>query len=258
VHPKFLDVVRIFCEKVGPVEESFNAFFMNIVPFMSLDKTRVPRNWALVESDSNQADECSYGTSLLDATASSVGLTVGFVEIGYNVKYVARHGRTYPNDPFSIREVGVYQKYSSKDRTCQWIFLQAPDALKDRIRATMECSGDERRPASQVQIHALLLCSVSEEWRDYLVYLEENFNKVVSFSSCSSQHLLTDLGRSWLLHERQRTTNPRRHTGRFFRYSSAADIDRQASQGFSNNRPQSRTWRANENINEKNSINLTR
>jgi hypothetical protein len=29
VHPSFLEIVHVFCEKVGPVEESFNSFFFN-------------------------------------------------------------------------------------------------------------------------------------------------------------------------------------------------------------------------------------
>jgi hypothetical protein len=30
VHPSFLDVVHVFSEKIGPVEESFNHFFVNL------------------------------------------------------------------------------------------------------------------------------------------------------------------------------------------------------------------------------------
>jgi hypothetical protein len=29
VHPNFLDVVRLFCEKTGPVEEGFSSLFMH-------------------------------------------------------------------------------------------------------------------------------------------------------------------------------------------------------------------------------------
>jgi len=32
----------------------------------------------------------------------------------------------------------------------------------------------------QFQLHAVILLSVSEDWRDYLVYLEEYFSKLVS------------------------------------------------------------------------------
>jgi hypothetical protein len=30
VHPKFPNVVRLFCEKTGPVEEGFSSLFMNM------------------------------------------------------------------------------------------------------------------------------------------------------------------------------------------------------------------------------------
>jgi hypothetical protein len=30
VHPSFLDIVHVFSEKVGPVEETYNHFFVNL------------------------------------------------------------------------------------------------------------------------------------------------------------------------------------------------------------------------------------
>jgi len=169
VHPNFLDVVHIFCEKVGPVEESFNSFFTNVTPQSSLNGQGF-----------GASQNSSYGTFVLVFRTSSI-LRKTFEEIGYNIKYVAPHGRTFPKDPFSVREVGVYQKYSAETQECQWIFLQASDQLKDRLKRTFERSS-HTIPLNQIQMHALIIGSVSEEWRDYLVYLEESFSKLVSFN----------------------------------------------------------------------------
>lgn len=76
MHPRFLDVVRIFSEKIGPVEESFNAFFVNIAPSVPLDKTRVPRDSALVGNDSTRADDCSFGMSVVNQVVLSVILII--------------------------------------------------------------------------------------------------------------------------------------------------------------------------------------
>lgn len=100
-------------------------------------------------------------------------------DIGYNIKYVAKHGRPYPKDPFSVREFGVYQHFSSSTQQCRWIFIQAPHHIKDRLRRTFQ-SCKETLPQIQFLIHAMILMDVSEDWRDYLVYLEEEFSKLVS------------------------------------------------------------------------------
>ncbi|KAM3069736.1 hypothetical protein ACMFMG_010446 [Clarireedia jacksonii] len=144
VHPDFLAIVYLFCEKVRPVEESFSHFLINY---------------------SNQQDP---------------GLmSQGFdYSIGYNIKYVSRHGRKFPKDPFSIREVGVYQRFSSRSQTNSWVILQAPVPLQDRLRRALGNSNDTA-PGQQFQLHPMILLCVSEDWRDYLSYLEEEFSLLV-------------------------------------------------------------------------------
>jgi hypothetical protein len=101
------------------------------------------------------------------------------LELGYNLKYVAPHGRTFPKDPFSIRETGIYHKFDSEAQESIWIFMQASDALKDRLRRTHERSKDIV-PMNQFLMHASIFHNLSEYWRDYLVYLEDTFSKLVS------------------------------------------------------------------------------
>ncbi|KAL2064451.1 hypothetical protein VTL71DRAFT_4945 [Oculimacula yallundae] len=142
IHPDFLEVVRLFCQKVRPAEESFNTFFFNL-----------------------------YGSPQLSSHRQSYN-------IGYNVKYVSRHGRKFPKDPFSLREVGVYQQFSSITQTCDWVILQAPPQLQERLRCAFGIS-TETVPAQQHQLHPLILLCVSEDWREYLDYLEEEFSLLV-------------------------------------------------------------------------------
>jgi hypothetical protein len=104
------------------------------------------------------------------------------LELGYYIKYVAPHGRTFPKDPFSVRETGVYHKFDSASQESTWIFMQASDSFKDRLRRTYERSNDTV-PMNQFLMHASIFYSVSEHWRDYLVYLEDTFSKLVGFPS---------------------------------------------------------------------------
>lgn len=147
VDPNFLDIVHLFCEKVRPVEEGFNGFFFN------------------------HSDQLLKGNPTVNNMDSSYS-------IGYNVKYVAQHGRTAPKDPFSIREVGIYQHYSSLTQKCSWVFLQASEQLQDRLKRNFQCC-DDTAPSNQLLLHSMILLSLSEDWRDYLVYLEEEFSMLV-------------------------------------------------------------------------------
>jgi hypothetical protein len=100
-------------------------------------------------------------------------------DIGYNVKYAAKHGRVLPKDPFSIREVGVYQHFSSSSQKCNWVVLQASEQLKCRlINAFQDC--DNTVTSRQFLLHSMILLDVSEDWREYLIYLEDEFSKLVS------------------------------------------------------------------------------
>ncbi|PQE07976.1 magnesium transport transmembrane region protein [Rutstroemia sp. NJR-2017a WRK4] len=160
VHPDFLAIVYLFCEKVRPVEESFSRFFIN---YSSQQDPGLM----------SQGFDYSMLSLLLSITYDLIQ-----VGIGYNIKYVSRHGRKFPKDPFSIREVGVYQQFSSSSQTNSWVILQAPAPLQDRLRRALG-NGNDTTPGQQFQLHPMILLCVSEDWRDYLSYLEEEFSLLV-------------------------------------------------------------------------------
>ncbi|PVH74946.1 hypothetical protein DL98DRAFT_658401 [Cadophora sp. DSE1049] len=141
VHPGFLDVVHVFGEKITTVEESFAAFFTRIFPGIS------------------DPQSINY-------------------EIAYNIKYVTRHGRNFPLDPFSIRETGVYHKSLPDSGTSNWILLSPSDALSERLAKVFQ-EMQTSDPLQQMRCHALIFLCLSENWRDYVNYLEDNFSKLM-------------------------------------------------------------------------------
>ena len=104
------------------------------------------------------------------------------VVIGYNIKYVAGHGRPFLKDPYSVRETGVFQlcaNSSTSAQRCSWVFIHASDALEERLGEVFK-NAKQTTCALQFQIHALVLLSVSDNWRTYTNYLEESFRRLVS------------------------------------------------------------------------------
>jgi hypothetical protein len=75
----------------------------------------------------------------------------------------------------------MYQQFSSGSQTNSWVILQAPAPLQDRLRRAFGNSNDTA-PGQQFQLHPVILLCVSDEWRDYLSYLEEDFSLLVSLS----------------------------------------------------------------------------
>ncbi|OCK75784.1 hypothetical protein K432DRAFT_307764 [Lepidopterella palustris CBS 459.81] len=146
VHPDFLEVVHLFGEKSEPVEESFSVYFCHPLS--------------------------QYQPSYPEHSFSNEGYV-----IGYNIKYVAEHGRPFLKDPYSVRETGVFQLCANGSNTtqrCNWIFVHPSEALEERLGEIFK-NAKETSCALQFQIHALALLSVSENWRTYTNYLEESF-----------------------------------------------------------------------------------
>ena len=98
--------------------------------------------------------------------------------------------RAFPKDPFSIRETGVYHSFDADTRQSSWVFMQASGTLRERLTECFARS-NETEPMVQFKIHGVILQTASDGWRDYLVYLEETFSKLVSvrllFNRCSTQ-----------------------------------------------------------------------
>jgi hypothetical protein len=167
VHPDFLSIVYLFCEKVRPVEESFSGFFVN---------------YSSQQDPESMSPGFDYSIFSFSSFMTYELIRLG---VGYNIKYVSRHGRRCPKDPFSIREVGVYQSFSSQKQRSSWVVLQAPTLLQGRLRRAFGNSNDTT-PEQQFQLHPMILLCVSEDWRDCLSFLEEELSLLVSLSVCAS------------------------------------------------------------------------
>ncbi|KAF2810478.1 uncharacterized protein BDZ99DRAFT_571050 [Mytilinidion resinicola] len=149
VHPNFLDVVHVFGEKTEPVEETFLTFFYHPIfqrPIVQIE------------------DVPDYG---------------GY-EIGYNIKYVAGHGRPFLKDPYVIRETGIYQKFwntSASKQGCNWVLIHASDALEERAKNLFKSPWKTACPV-QFQMHVMILLFVSDTWRPFISFNEELFWKL--------------------------------------------------------------------------------
>ncbi|KAK6541556.1 hypothetical protein TWF694_007362 [Orbilia ellipsospora] len=149
IKPKLLSILITFGEKIKTTEESLLSYFDNI---QELNPFRTMHSG--------------------DASAYTYGELNGY-EIGYNIKYVARHNRTLPKDPFVVRQTGVYQKFNPQDKRTIWVLIHAASGLKERLKSIFAKFNQRPRDfALQLEIHLTILTYCGDNWRPYITYLE--------------------------------------------------------------------------------------
>jgi K+-sensing histidine kinase KdpD len=102
-------------------------------------------------------------------------------DICYNFRYVERNGRTTGN-PWSLRQIGVYEKYDSLKDSSTWILISASETARealDDIRLTDQ-PDDSRCLTETTMFHTVLIAAVSREWRKYLEHLQVELDILVS------------------------------------------------------------------------------
>lgn len=75
------------------------------------------------------------------------------------------HGRNTQN-PWSLREMCVYQQYDVERKQTKWILLQPPDRLTERIE------GDRTIHANVLHLHILCMSVAESNWTSYINYLQ--------------------------------------------------------------------------------------
>ncbi|KAF3919190.1 hypothetical protein AA313_de0210253 [Arthrobotrys entomopaga] len=145
IKPKLLSILTTFGQKIKATEESLLLYFDSI---HELNPLRTMQGNPSVFTELN-----------------------GY-ELGYNIKYVARHNRSL-KDPFVVRQTGVYQKFDPQDKTTTWILIHAATGLKERLRPIFgKFNRKSKDFALQIEMHLIILNYYGENWRPYITDLE--------------------------------------------------------------------------------------
>ncbi|KAJ4286536.1 hypothetical protein N0V90_013236 [Kalmusia sp. IMI 367209] len=95
------------------------------------------------------------------------------LEMFYTFRYAEYKG--HPNEPYVVRQTGVYQKYNLKEKRCLWILVNpVPDSAAHRrvIDAFLHYQNEmENNP---LWLHSVILASYFARWREYLAAYEKN------------------------------------------------------------------------------------
>ncbi|KAM0800488.1 hypothetical protein BDR22DRAFT_889534 [Usnea florida] len=118
------------------------------------------------------------------------GTDIIATKICYNVYHVQKHGRPRLKDPWSVRQIAVYQKLHLCTRTSTWIFAQLPTSIRDTIEifygaGNMDNPASPGRQSHPLALHVLILVNSQQNWKGYIHYLAgrvQELHEVACFS----------------------------------------------------------------------------
>jgi hypothetical protein len=96
--------------------------------------------------------------------------------------YVEKNGRKPPKDPWSMRQTGVFHRYSSSNNTSLFIFLHPMknSVAQRRLEALFEKEGRAGALSQEaMDIHVLLFSSYLNNWQVYIEELARIFKSLV-------------------------------------------------------------------------------
>ncbi len=102
-------------------------------------------------------------------------------ELCYCIRYVDKNGRD-PAEPWSLRQVGVYQQTSSLSKRSVWILVQPPERLHKQLKLAI--TGTSRHEWSEqnsdMMLHLAVLSVTLSNWDQYIEYLRDKLTQLVS------------------------------------------------------------------------------
>ena len=93
-------------------------------------------------------------------------------EIYYTFRYAEYKG--HPNEPYVIRQTGVYQKFNLMEKTCLWILVNpVPDSAAHRRVVNALLNYQEEIEQNPLWLHCVIQGSYFPRWREYLAAYEK-------------------------------------------------------------------------------------
>lgn len=101
-------------------------------------------------------------------------------ETAYMLKYVECHGRLGTIIPWSIRQMGVCQRYNISTKLSSCVLIQTSDRVQNRIFELVEDGHIARFPYHWTFLHMIYLGTLSNKWTAYIKLLDSKIEEIVS------------------------------------------------------------------------------
>ena len=113
-------------------------------------------------------------------------------EIAYVLKHVEYKAGS--NIPWSIRQMAVYQNFNGATKTTSNILIQTSQNVQKQVFKLVQEGTMAVFPDHWKNVHEIHLSSLSNNWIDYVKFLESKISDIVSLSEGTYIELVTDFG----------------------------------------------------------------
>ncbi|PVH93815.1 hypothetical protein DM02DRAFT_732892 [Periconia macrospinosa] len=94
------------------------------------------------------------------------------VEIFYTFRYAEYKG--HPNEPYVVRQTGVYQSFNNKEKTTLWILVSpVPNSAAHRRMVDAFLNYQKEMEQNPLWLHCVIQSSYFPHWREYLAAYEK-------------------------------------------------------------------------------------
>ena len=95
-----------------------------------------------------------------------------YFEIFYTFRYAVYKG--HPNEPYVIRQTGIYQKFNLKEKTCLWVLVNpVPDSAAHHRVVDAFLNYQKEMEQNPLWLHYVIQASYFPRWREYLAAYEK-------------------------------------------------------------------------------------
>ena len=106
------------------------------------------------------------------------------VEIAYAFRYAERNNRSV-QEPWSIRQTAIYQKFKATYRSSSWVMIAASERTETSLDRYIK-SCENITQLNPFEIHLVVLDTILANWRPYIVGLTERITQQVRPISVTS------------------------------------------------------------------------
>jgi hypothetical protein len=135
-----------------------------------------------LRSNTNKTLSISPGFVDIHSVFGRCSSLTPFLELAYALKYPEHNGRTDGPEPWSLRQMGVYQQYNYDKKQTTWILLHShAESVAWQMLKRLTC-GDMQSTCPHHRlsvIHDAILSSYIGNWKPFLLYYEEQVSKMV-------------------------------------------------------------------------------
>lgn len=97
-------------------------------------------------------------------------------ECAYVLRFVEFKHRDYGQEPWDLRQSGVYHQYAANSGSSVWLLISISSRAQARIDTYIEAIGNIQQ-FNPFEVHLLLLDTAIANWRPYLVHLTVAINE---------------------------------------------------------------------------------